>query len=109
MSKDINKTINLLKKFLKDVNAFLHVDKAILFGSHVHGRPNKNSDIDIAIFTREATDRNRVKLMSEALCVAGDYKADIQPLIFPYKDLMDDENDFIVDEIKKKGIEIKVA
>jgi hypothetical protein len=34
------------------------------------------------------------------------YKLDIQPIAFSWKDYITEENDFIKNEIKKKGIEI---
>ncbi|MBF0554429.1 MAG: nucleotidyltransferase domain-containing protein [Nitrospirae bacterium] len=91
---------------MREAEGVCHVDKAILFGSHAHGRPSAQSDIDIAIFSKAVTDRNRIETMSKLLMLVSKLKVDIQPVVFPYEDYATGDNDFITEEIKKKGIEI---
>ena len=41
-----------LKKFKKDLGKKIQMDKIIFFGSHVSGKPNKNSDIDLIVVSK---------------------------------------------------------
>ena len=106
MAKTKNEVIEVLKSYLKDVEKICHVDKAFLFGSYAHGRPGKDSDIDVAIFSRNVNDKNRLEVMSRAIMLLSKLKLDIQPVVFPYDDYIAEDNEFISSEIKKKGIEI---
>lgn len=109
MAKVKTEVIKILKEYLKEVEKVCHVDKAILFGSYAHGKIRKQSDIDIAIFSRDVSDRNRLKTMSRIIMLIDRLKLDIQPMVFPYKDYIQEDNDFISKEIKKKGVEISVG
>ncbi len=106
MAKTKNEVIAILKSYLNDVDKICHVDKAFLFGSYAHGRPGKNSDIDVAIFSRSVTDQTRLQVMSKVIMLINKLKLDIQPVVFSYKDYFMEDNEFISCEIKKKGIEI---
>lgn len=106
MVKTKTQVIRVLKNYLREAERVCHVDKAILFGSHAHGRATAQSDIDIAIFSKAVTDANRIEMMSKLLMLMNKLKVDIQPVVFPYEDYATGDNDFIAEEIKKKGIEI---
>lgn len=106
MVKTKTQVIRVLRNYLREAEKVCHVDKAILFGSHAHGRASAQSDIDIAIFSKGVTDRNRIETMSKLLMLVNKLKVDIQPVVFSYKDYAAGDNDFITEEIKKKGIEI---
>jgi len=100
------KIIAVLKKYLEEVEKICHVEKAILFGSYAHGKTGRHSDIDIAIFSKNVDDKNRIEIMSRVIMLIDKLKLDIQPLVFSYEDFIQGDNDFIDNEIKKKGIEI---
>jgi len=99
--------INVLRRYLDDVETICHVDKAFIFGSHAHGRAGKHSDIDMAIFSRNVNDDNRLEVMAQAIALIDKFKIDIQPLVFSYDDYVSEDNDFISNEIKKNGFELK--
>jgi len=44
--------------------------------------------------------------MARLIASGGKFKRDIQTIAFPWEDYLSEENDFIVNEIIKKGIEI---
>lgn len=98
--------IDVLRKYLKDVETICHVDKAFVFGSYAHGRAGKHSDIDMAIFSRNVNDGNRLKVMTEVIALINKFKLDIQPLVFSYDDFLNEDNDFISNEIKRNGFEL---
>ncbi|MBU0567843.1 nucleotidyltransferase domain-containing protein [bacterium] len=103
VSSKIRKTIN---EYLREVDHICPVEKAVLFGSHASGCVRERSDIDLAIFSKKINAHNRLKFMTVFLTKIGKYKLDLQPLAFTFDDYLDDSNDFIANEIKRKGIEI---
>jgi len=107
MAKIQGKIKKILEEYIEEVSRLCPVDKAFLFGSHAQGLGNKKSDIDIAIFSRDINDENRLKIMSEIIMLIDKFKIDIQPIVFSYQDYFDEDNDFILNEIKKKGVVIK--
>ncbi len=106
MAKIPSKIIKTLNDYLHDVEKICHVDKAILFGSYANGNVKKRNDIDIAIFSRQITEDNRLEIMAKLIASGGRFKRDIQPMALPWEDFLSNDNDFIVNEIIKKGIEI---
>lgn len=104
MVKRQGEIIRVLRKFLTRMNRLCPIEKGILFGSYAKGKPGPFSDIDLAVFSREATETNRLALTSLFLKETAGLKLDIQPLVFPYEDYATDDNDFIVQEIRGKGI-----
>ncbi|MBI4822885.1 MAG: nucleotidyltransferase domain-containing protein [Nitrospirae bacterium] len=95
-----------LEDYVAEISAICRIDRAVLFGSYAKGTQNKESDIDIAIFSKEINDSNRHKYMSLFLRHILKYKLDIQPLAFNTKEYNSLSDDFIAGEIRKKGIVI---
>jgi len=102
-----SRTRKIIKDFIEKAGSEYKIDKAYIFGSFAKDRWNENSDVDIAIFSKNFNDNNRIEVLSNLLLMVSQYKIDIQPLVFSYNDLFDKENDFVKNEIKKRGIEIK--
>jgi len=96
----------IITSYINDVNSICPINKAFLFGSYAYGNYKKDSDIDIAFFSKKFNDKNRTYYMKEFLKKILKYKMDIQPLLFSISDFLQDDNDFIKNEIKKNGIEI---
>jgi len=101
--------VNILQRYLDDVERICHVDKAFVFGSHAQGRAGKDSDIDMAIFSRNINDKNRLEMMTKVIALIAKFKLDIQPLVFSYEDYHNEENDFISNAVKKNGFELRRA
>jgi len=89
MAKAETKVIKILKKYLKEVEKVCHVDKAILFGSYARGKTKKESDIDIAIFSSNVNDENRLETMTRIIMLIDKLNLDIQPIIFSYEDYLE--------------------
>jgi predicted nucleotidyltransferase len=96
-----------LERYLSDIANFYQLDHVILFGSWAKGNPHSDSDVDLAIFSTDATNENRLKIMADCLLKTLPYKLDIQPLVYPLSDYNSD-NDFIQNEIIARGIEISI-
>lgn len=99
--------IQPLNLFLEDIKNICSLDKVILFGSAAQGTYKKNSDIDLAIFSRSANSTNRLSLMTKIIARVPKYKLDLQPLVFSYKDFSAADNSFVQGEIKSKGVVLK--
>lgn len=106
MAKLPAKLKQAISSYINEINAVCPIDKAILYGSYASGHAGVKSDIDLAIFSKAINDHNRLQVMTRYLMKVAKYKLDFQPLVFPYEDYFDADNDFIADEIKNKGIEV---
>lgn len=96
---DLSFAVEKAKAYSKLVNAFIDVDRIILFGSHVHGHSREYSDIDIAIVVK--------KLKKDFFEIEPELwrlRRKVDPLIEPV--LIEEENDpaGFLDEISKTGI-----
>ena len=79
-----------------------------MFGSYAKGTNNADSDIDLAIFSDDFVNMTRVDALTFLLLKASDLTIDLQPQPFTLDDLNDEDN-WLVQEIEKTGIELKVA
>lgn len=102
-----NNLRNSLDSFLKEIEPICSLDKVILYGSLVKGTINKESDIDLAIFSKSVNNNNRIATMAKILAKVPKYKLDFQPLVFSFQDFTSAENTFIQEEIKNKGIALR--
>jgi predicted nucleotidyltransferase len=107
MAKTKDEIIRIVKQYLNEAESVCPVSKAFLFGSYAREKATKESDIDIAIFSKKVTDKNRLETMSRLIMLIDKLKLDIQPVVFSYSDYLSEDNDFITEEIKKKGMEIE--
>jgi len=96
--------VSRVREFLRRLNQICPIETGVLFGSCTTGRRGKDSDIDLAIFSREANERNILALTALFLKESAYLKLDIQPLVFPYEDYISENNEFVTTEIKNKGI-----
>ncbi len=96
-----------LKNYLSDLAKHYRLDRVFLFGSLAQGTTNRDSDIDLAIFSADVTNANRRQIMADFWLKSIPYKLDIQPLLYPLSDYKAD-NDFIQKEIIARGIEIPI-
>lgn len=99
---DKKTAINIAKRYLKSVNEKYQIESAILFGSFARGTNHPDSDIDLAIIFKSAT--NIIDLQIELLSLRTDEDLLIEPHPFAVTDF--NETNPIVADIKKNGIEI---
>lgn len=96
--------IESVKHFLTKISAEVPVKKAILFGSYAKGTFNKDSDVDLAIFSDYFEKISRVEGTTYLLIQAQEFDLDLEPFAFTEKEY--DERLGIVDEILRTGIEV---
>lgn len=99
--RNIEETVRAYLKELEGIG--IHVQKAILFGSHAYGRNDEWSDIDLAIVSTDFVgdrfeDRNRIRKITLQV------NSDISPM--PYRPEDFNSNDYFVKEILETGIRI---
>lgn len=90
--KSLFKIRNAIMNYIEEINKICKVEKAILFGSYVSGHYSSMSDIDIAIFSKEINNNNRIEFIKKFFMKINKYRLDIQPIAFGLNDLMDEEN-----------------
>ena len=93
--------VKLVKKYLERLNKNnIPVQTAILFGSYARGKPEKNSDIDVAVISSAFKgDRYSDRRMVVPFRLGLDSR--IEPMPFTPKDFS--EGGILIDEIKKQA------
>ncbi len=94
-----------LDSYIKSLIQYYRLERVIVFDSVAHGTSQKNSDIDLAIFSSGIDEKNEIDVMADLMVRAMPYKLDIQPLVYPVSSYYSDD-DFIQKEIIERGIEI---
>lgn len=90
--------------YINKLKRQIPVEKVVLFGSYAKGTYNKDSDVDIAVFSSAFDNMSRLEGLTFLLMQALEYKIDIQPQPYTMTDYV--EHSGLVDEILKTGIEI---
>ncbi len=99
------KVIESVKQFISKISAEIPVKKAILFGSFAKGNFDKDSDVDLAIFSDYFENISRAEGTTYLLIQAQEFDLDLEPIAFTEKEY--EERLGIVDEILKIGIDIQ--
>jgi len=81
----------------------IHVQRAVLFGSHAYGKADEWSDIDIALVS-DAFEGNRFDDRSKIRRITLSVSSDLSPLPFRPEDFV--AEDPFVREILEKGVTI---
>ena len=95
-----------IKIYIDEISKHYKIDRVILFGSYAKGTNHKDSDVDIAIVSKDIKDRfdDGANLMS----LTWGINTSIEPHAFKTEEFKENENPFI-DEIIQTGIEIYSA
>ncbi len=101
-----DKAIEVVEKFLKQLkDANIKVERAVLFGSYVKGQAGEWSDIDIAVVS---PDFSGIRFNDNRILMPFVLKSDTRIEIHPFRPEDFTEDNLIVREIMKDGIEVKV-
>lgn len=101
--------IKVVRKFVSAlIKEGISVDKIILYGSYAKGRVRPNSDIDVAVvskdFGKDTTEEGMLLFR-----IAGEIDPRIEPIPISVKSYKNDTWVPIIYEIREKGIELEVA
>jgi predicted nucleotidyltransferase len=105
MARVPEEIIASVSQFLSKVSSEIPVKKAVLFGSFAKGTYDKESDIDLAVFSDYFETVSRVEGTTYLLIQAQEFEPDLEPVAFTAKEY--DDRLGIVDEIRKTGIDMQ--
>ncbi|TCL74130.1 nucleotidyltransferase [Hydrogenispora ethanolica] len=102
----IPENINLaIREYVSELSKEIPVQKAVLFGSYARGNYDRDSDVDLAIFSDYFAGSSRIEGIKFLLARARKYNHyDFQPIPFTYQDYIEREG--FVAEVLKEGVEI---
>ncbi|MEW6685804.1 MAG: nucleotidyltransferase domain-containing protein [Candidatus Edwardsbacteria bacterium] len=98
--KKVKKFVDILKR------KGIRIDKIILYGSYVRGNPRGESDIDVAVISRDFG-KDRTEEGMTLFRIAGDVDPRIEPIPISLKSYEEDTWLPLIYEIRTKGVEIK--
>jgi len=98
--------LDSIEKYVKEISKYYKIDAIILFGSYAKGTNHEDSDIDIAIVSRDITDiiDDGAKLMS----LTWGINTKIEPHPIRTEEFKENETPFI-DEVIRTGIKLYAA
>jgi len=107
------KTLEIVRRF---VNAFeelgIRVESIMVFGSSSHGKTGPDSDLDLAVISQDFEGLSlfeRIEITSSARINARLYERPMDILAYTPDELARaEEGSFLADEIRGKGIPIRV-
>ncbi len=95
MDTGIKTAEKIAQEYVNEVKKHIKVNRVMLYGSYANGTFDKESDLDIAIFSENFKDRKFVEVTAFLLSLARKYrKICIEPVGFSNLDLVGD-NPFI--------------
>jgi len=106
MDKVSKSVQELAENYVQKISEQIPIKKAILFGSYAKGTYDKDSDIDLAIFSDYFVGMEGVDAFKFLFMQTLEYKVDLEPIAFTVADY--EEPIGLVEEILKTGIEIEV-
>jgi len=100
--------LNIINNYVLELSKEININKVILFGSYAKGTNHEDSDIDLAIFSDDFSNMERIEALKFLLLKASDLTIDLQPQPFTLADLEDEDN-WLAKEVEETGIELNVA
>lgn len=98
-----------LREFVKELKKHrIRINKVILYGSQVSGKAHEYSDIDVAIISPDFG-KNSYKEGSRLFEIASQIDSRIEPVPISKKSYENDTWIPLIYEIRKNGIELKIA
>jgi predicted nucleotidyltransferase len=101
-------TLRIIKKFVNTlIREGISVDRVILYGSYANARMRPDSDIDVAIISKDFG-RDRVEEGMTLYRIAGKIDPRLEPVPISIEAYKNNTWVPLIYEIKTKGIEINV-
>ena len=106
---DKNQAVRIIRKFAKRLKQEgISVDRVILYGSYATGKVRRDSDIDVAIVSKDFG-KDRVKEGMTLYRIAGKVNVQLEPVPISIEAYENDTWLPLIYEIKVKGLELEVA
>ncbi len=104
---DKNQAIKIIKKFVNAVKKEgISVDRIILYGSYARGRIRADSDIDVAVISRNFG-KDRVEEGMKLFRIAGEIDSRLEPVPISVQAFENDTWIPLIYEIREKGVTLK--
>ncbi len=103
--RQIEKIVRKFIKALKQEGVF--VDRAILYGSYAKGNPRPDSDIDVAIISKDFG-KDRLAEGMQLFRVAGKVDSRLEPVPISIQAFKKDTWVPLIYEIRENGIEVAI-
>ena len=101
--------IRVIKEFVKAVKREgITIDRVILYGSYAKGNVRPDSDIDVAVISRDFG-KDRVEEGMILFRIAGKIDPRLEPVPFSTKMYEDDTWIPLIYEIREKGEELRIS
>ena len=101
------KIFEVISEYTSIISNEITIEKIFLFGSYANGTYHEDSDIDLAIFSKDFSDETQMEDMLFLLKKSWGLGFDIEPQPFTLEDYEDPVG--IVEEILNTGMELKVV
>ena len=96
-----------LQEFLQTLIAQgIPVEQAFLYGSYARNQAHSNSDIDVLLVS-DKIDSENLDIVGEIYRLAYPIDPHIEPYLISKEKFLNDDSSFIIDAVRKEGIEIK--
>jgi len=106
---DKEQIVKIIRKFVKALKQNgITVDHIILYGSSVKGKMRPDSDIDVAVVSRDFG-KDKVEEGMNLFKIAGKIDSRLEPVPIPTDAYEKDTWIPLIYEIREKGIKLKVA
>jgi predicted nucleotidyltransferase len=101
--------VRVVKKFIAALKREgITIDRVILYGSHVKGNLRPDSDIDVAVISKDFG-KDRVEEGMTLFRIAGKIDPRLEPVPFSKKMYENDTWVPLIYEIRRKGEELKIS
>lgn len=106
---DKSKAIKVIRKFVKTLKKEgIAVDHVILYGSYAKGNVRPDSDIDVAVVSKNFG-KDRVEEGMLLFRIAGKIDPRLEPVPISQKIYEDDTWIPLIHEIREKGVKLKLV
>ena len=106
---DKREVIKIIVKFVRELKQQnITVDHVFLYGSYAHGRVRPDSDIDVAVVSRDFG-VDRVEEGMRLFRIAGRIDTRLEPVPVALESYENDTWAPLIHEIREKGVKLKVA
>jgi len=105
---DQEQVIKVIRKFVKALEKEgISLERVILYGSYAKGNIRRDSDIDVAVVSKQFG-RDRVEEGMKLFRIAGKIDPRIEPVPISSKSFENDTWIPLIYEIRQKGIEVEL-
>ena len=106
---DKRQVVKIINKFVRELKSHdIAIDHIILYGSYARGRVRPDSDIDVAVVSRDFG-KDTVEEGMRLFRIAGKIDTRLEPVPITLKAYENDTWVPLIYEIRAKGVNLKVA